>query len=43
MARFSKEEGERLPGILDRACDALKTAFCDGVETAMNRYNYDGD
>ena len=43
MARFSKEEGERLPGILDRACDALKTAFSDGVETAMNRYNYDGD
>jgi len=43
MARFSKEEGERLPALLDRACDALKTAFFDGVERAMNRYNYDAD
>ena len=43
LSKFSKEEGERLPEFLDRACDALVTAFRDGVERAMNRYNYDGD
>ena len=43
MSGFSKEEGGRLAEFLDRACDALKAAFEDGVETAMNRYNYDGD
>ena len=43
LSKFSKEEGGRLPEFLDRACDALETAFRDGVETAMNRYNHDGD
>ncbi len=43
LGRFSKEEGERLPDFLSRACDALEAAFRDGVESAMNRYNYDGD
>ena len=43
MSRFSKEEGERLPEFLARASDALVAAFRDGVERAMNRYNYDGD
>lgn len=43
MSRFSKEEGERLPEFLGRACDALVAAFGDGVERAMNRYNNDGD
>lgn len=43
LSKFSKEEGERLPEFLDRACDALQTAFRDGVVTAMNRYNNDGD
>lgn len=43
LSKFSKEEGERLPGFLDRACDALVSVFKDGVVTAMNRYNYDGD
>ena len=43
MSGFSKEEGGRLAEFLDRSCDALKAAFEDGVETAMNRYNYDGD
>lgn len=43
LSKFSKEEGGQLPEFLDRACDALKTAFGDGVESAMNRYNYDGD
>ncbi len=43
MSRFSKEEGGALADFLDRACDALKAAFEDGVEYAMNHYNYDGD
>jgi len=43
LSGFSKEEGERLPEFLDRACDALKTALLDGVVTAMNRYNNDSD
>ncbi|MGD9642493.1 MAG: aminoacyl-tRNA hydrolase [Elusimicrobiales bacterium] len=43
LSKFSKEEGGRLPEFLDRACDALEAAFRDGVETAMNRYNHDGD
>lgn len=43
LSKFSKEEGGRLPEFLDRACDALAAAFRDGVVTAMNRYNNDGD
>lgn len=43
MSGFSKEEGARLPEFLDLACEALKAAFEDGVERAMNRYNYDRD
>lgn len=43
LSRFSKEEGERLPAFLGRACEALETSFSEGVETAMNRYNNDGD
>ncbi|PKM98679.1 MAG: aminoacyl-tRNA hydrolase [Elusimicrobia bacterium HGW-Elusimicrobia-3] len=43
LSKFSKEEGGRLPEFLDLACDALIAAFRDGVETAMNRYNHDGD
>ena len=43
MSGFTKEEGARLPAFLDLACEALKAAFEDGVEKAMNRYNYDRD
>lgn len=43
LSKFTKEEGGRLPEFLGRACDALEAAFRDGVERAMNRYNYDGD
>jgi PTH1 family peptidyl-tRNA hydrolase len=43
LSRFTKEEGGRLPDLLDRACDALKAALGDGVENAMNRYNRDDD
>lgn len=43
LSKFAKEETERLPDFLARACDALEAAFRDGVESAMNRYNYDGD
>lgn len=43
LSKFSKEEGERLPGFLCRAFDALSAAFEWGIEDAMNRYNNDGD
>ena len=43
LSKFSKEEGERLPGFLDRAYEALSVALESGLERAMNRYNYDGD
>ncbi len=43
LSKFSKEEGGQLPGFLDRACDALSLALREGVTSAMNRYNYDGD
>lgn len=43
LSKFSKEEGERLPGFLDNAFEALRAAFESGLERAMNRYNYDGD
>jgi len=43
LSGFSKEEGERLPEFLGRACDALKAAIGNGMETAMNRYNNDDD
>lgn len=43
LSKFNKEEGERLPAFLGRACDALQAAFERGLDTAMNRYNTDGD
>ena len=43
LSKFSKEEGERLPALLDLALDALVCAFEQGLETAMNRYNHDTD
>jgi PTH1 family peptidyl-tRNA hydrolase len=43
LSKFNKEEGGRLPEFLGLACDALETAFRDGVERAMNRYNRDDD
>ncbi|OGS12432.1 MAG: aminoacyl-tRNA hydrolase [Elusimicrobia bacterium RIFOXYA2_FULL_58_8] len=43
LSKFSKEEGERLPGFLDKACKALSAVFESGLERAMNRYNNDGD
>jgi len=43
LSKFTQEEGERLPGFLDKACEALCAVFESGLESAMNRYNYDGD
>ena len=40
---FSPGEAERLPGLLDRACEALEYALRQGVVPAMNRFNRDGD
>jgi PTH1 family peptidyl-tRNA hydrolase len=36
---FSRQEMEFLPGILDRAVDAIFTFFDEGLVTAMNRFN----
>jgi peptidyl-tRNA hydrolase, PTH1 family len=43
LSKFNKEEGERLPEFLGRACEALEASFGRGLEYAMNRYNNDGD
>jgi len=44
LSKFNKEEAERLPEFLGRACDALESAFTEGLARAMNRHNVnDGD
>ena len=43
MSKFTKEEGERLPGFLDTAFEAFNAVLVSGLENAMNRYNHDGD
>ena len=39
---FSKSESELLPGILDRAADAVLTYVREGLEAAMNQFNPQG-
>lgn len=39
---FSKKEAELLPGVLDRAADAVLTYVREGLEVAMNQYNPQG-
>ena len=36
---FSRDEAERLPGIVDRAADCIATMLAEGIKTAMNRFN----
>lgn len=36
---FSSVERKELPGILERAADAVESILSDGVEQAMNRFN----
>jgi len=36
---FSKAEAELLPGLFDRAADAVQTFIRSGIVTAMNQYN----
>jgi len=38
---FTPSEAERLPALLERACEALECALRQGVVPAMNRHNRD--
>ena len=39
LSRFSREEEGRLDGVLDLACEAVRTILGDGLPAAMNRFN----
>lgn len=39
LSRFSPEEQERLPGIIDRAADAVEMWMNEGIIETMNRVN----
>lgn len=39
LERFSDEEAERLPDLLDRAARAVECVIAEGIEVAMNRFN----
>ncbi|MFN2582934.1 MAG: aminoacyl-tRNA hydrolase [Candidatus Dormibacteria bacterium] len=43
LDRFDRDEGERMPAIIDRAADAVVTLIRDGVEQAMASYNRAAD
>lgn len=40
LQTFSRVEQEQLPPFLERAVDALECFLTDGLEKAMNRFNY---
>lgn len=40
LKNFSKDETEFLPEILERSVNAVLTFVTEGLETAMNQYNY---
>jgi PTH1 family peptidyl-tRNA hydrolase len=39
LSRFSREEEEALPALLDTIADAVEVVLREGLTTAMNRYN----
>jgi peptidyl-tRNA hydrolase, PTH1 family len=39
LSPFPASEGEQLPGLLERACEAVLSVLDEGVERAMNRFN----
>ena len=39
LSRFTKEQTERLPALIDRAADAAELWLREGLIAAMNRYN----
>jgi PTH1 family peptidyl-tRNA hydrolase len=39
LSRFTKEQTERLPALIDRAADAAELWLGEGLIAAMNRYN----
>lgn len=42
LTRYQPAERNELDAVLNRAAEALEVAIRDGVETAMNRFNYNG-
>lgn len=41
LKKFSKEQEEKLPEVLDRAAGAVEVFMAEGIEAAMNRFNAD--
>jgi PTH1 family peptidyl-tRNA hydrolase len=41
LKKFSKEQEEKLPDVLDRAASAVDVFLTEGIEAAMNRFNSD--
>jgi PTH1 family peptidyl-tRNA hydrolase len=39
LQNFNRDEALELPGIIDRAVEAIETFVADGIITAMNKYN----
>lgn len=39
LQNFNRDEALELPGMLDRAVEAIETFIADGIITAMNKYN----
>jgi len=39
LDEFPEDQQARLPGVIDRACDALETLLQEGIEKAMNLFN----
>lgn len=39
LGKFTSEEQDALPDILEQACAAMETVVAEGVEAAMNRFN----
>ncbi len=39
LGRFSPEEFEALPPIIDKACEAVLSFCLAGLQTTMNQYN----
>ena len=39
LGRFTKDEFEQLPSIMDRACEAILSFGTVGIERTMTQYN----
>ena len=43
LTRFTSDEQAVVDAALDRAAEAIETAIAEGIETAMNRFNAEGN